>query len=126
MAIKAYVVFYLCSFCTAAQSTLNVDQSTGFLPSYSILTGVTHREPPEINLVESILNRVYFGNAQDMMIYRNTLLQSTNPMGLGMLRASIPIEPNLHLLMYKEYIYKVGMLQQTFQFTPYVGIRKRF
>lgn len=124
--IRFIIVIYFLSADLTAQPRFKNDSDSNFQSSSISLLSINGDRNDDYNFVENVFNRIYFGTAQDMLIYRYTLLKSENTMGLGMVRASIPLEQNIHLLMFQEYIYKAGMMQQTFQLTPYIGIRKRF
>jgi hypothetical protein len=78
------------------------------------------------SMIETAFNHIYVGGVQDILVYRRAVIFSQNPMSSGMIRASINMEKQLQLLLHTEYAYKIGMFQQTYLITPYVGIRKRF
>lgn len=78
-----------------------------------------------------LMDRTYFGNLNDMMMYRyetiNYVLSDKNEKSLlsGFIRTRIEINSLTYLIIQNEYMYVSGKMNMNLN-TPQIGLRKYF
>lgn len=75
----------------------------------------------EQSMSDYVFNNLYFGNNNDMVIFRNMLIKKEQSVVYGYIRFKCIVKRDLFLLLHTEYIEMNG-----YCFAPIVGVRKLF
>lgn len=84
-----------------------------------------------VHFLEMILNRVYFGNLDYMVMYRKQTIdylisdKKDKTLMTGFIKSSIKVNTTFRFIIQNEYMYEINKMNMCFN-TPSVGFRKYF
>ncbi len=84
-----------------------------------------------LSSLDRILNRIYFGNINDMVMYRHQtlsyLISDKRDLTVvsGFIKTSVKLNNTTRFIVQNEYLYQISKMTMYFN-TPSIGIRKYF